>query len=42
MKKYRWNLHKFLGNLAVLLTVLGVNVAVFWMLWNWVVLGGAA
>lgn len=42
MKKYRWNVHKFLSNMAVLLTVLGVNALAFWMLARWVLLGGAA
>lgn len=42
MKKYKWNARKFLGNLGVLLTLLGVNVLVFWMLWTWVIQGGAA
>lgn len=42
MKKYKWNVHKFLSNMAVLLTVLGFNALVFWMLWTWVALGGAA
>lgn len=42
MKKYKWNARKCLGNLGVLLTVVGVNVLVFWMLWIWVIQGGAA
>ena len=42
MKKYKWNVPKFLGNLATLLLVLGVNAIAFWMLWTWVILGGAA
>lgn len=42
MKKYKWNARKCLGNLGVLLTVVGVNVLVFWMLWTWVIQGGAA
>lgn len=42
MKKYRWNWKKCLGNLAVLLTVLGANALVFWMLLRWATLGGAA
>ena len=42
MKKYRWNAKKYAANLAVLLTVLGVNALVFWMLLRWATLGGAA
>lgn len=42
MKKYRWNWKKFAANMVTLLTVLGVNVIVFWMLVRWVLLGGAA
>lgn len=41
-KKYRWNAKKCASNMAVLLTVLGVNVVVFWLLVNWISLGGAA
>lgn len=42
MRKCRWNWRKCLGNMAVLLTVLGVNVLAFWMLVRWVMMGGAA
>ena len=42
MKKYRWNVRKCLGNLGTLLTLLGFNALVFWMLWTWVIQGGAA
>ncbi len=42
MKRYRWNKKKFAANMAVLLTVLGVNALAFWMLTRWVILGGAA
>ena len=40
--KYRWNKRKCAANMAALLTVLSVNAVVFWMLWRWVMLGGAA
>lgn len=42
MKKYRWNAKKCAANMVTLLTVLGVNALVFWMLTRWVILGGAA
>jgi len=42
MKKYRFNAKKCVANVLVLLTVLGVNAVVFWMLVQWVTLGGAA
>ena len=42
MKKYRWNAKKCAANLAVLLTILGANALVFWMLFRWATLGGAA
>ncbi len=42
MRRYRWNWKKCLANLGVLLTVVGINVLVFWMLWTWVIQGGAA
>lgn len=41
-KRYRWNKRTFFKNLLMLLTVLGVNVLVFWMLTRWVILGGVA
>ena len=41
-RKYRWNKKKFAANMVTLLTVLGVNALVFWMLTRWVILGGAA
>lgn len=41
-KRYRWNKRTFFKNLLMLLTVLGVNALVFWMLTRWVILGGAA
>lgn len=40
--KYKWNVRKCLGNLGALAVILGFNALVFWMLWTWVVLGGAA
>ena len=42
MKRYRWNARKCVGNVLALLTVLGFNAIVCWMLIRWVTLGGAA
>ena len=36
MKKYRWNVKKFIGTLAAMALILGCNVLVFWMLVTWV------
>jgi len=42
MKTYRWNWKKCAANMVTLLTLLGVNAVVFWMLVRWISLGGAA
>ena len=40
-KRYRWNARKCVGNALVALTVLGCNALVFWILYTWILLGGA-